>query len=788
MKTNYSSALVIISFFTIVSFFSCTKEDKKAYEVHDFHGAWEFQEDGAADWMRAKVPGSVHQNLLEQSLINDPFYRDEIISQDWVAEKDWVYKSTFDVDPLWLKRSHIALEFQGLDTYAVVMLNGEALVLSDNAFVSWSKEITSIIKERGNELEVHFHSPVAQNKDLNYFDNGDKKGQALKMYNRKPAFQYDSPYGPEWIGQGITAPVKFHLWDDLRMKDVYFKQKTEKFFSADVAAILTIEADGNYEATVNITDHAGKLSVSKAISVSKGVKTYSVDFSVDSIDYWYPHDFGRPALMKLTCDLVSDVPTQSISKEIGFRLIDFYEEEKTSHLTVNDVPFSGKGVALLPLEFIGSTVKDEDYHQLIKDLLKSNVNIVRVHGAGTYQKDIFYDLCDKHGILVWQDIMLSDADYPLESERFKAMISGELKSQLMRLRNHPCIVVWNGNAPEAFKNHSFYTEFLKAEVEKYSHQKYVASAEVLELSSTASYPPMTMIETFTEFDDRYVGSYMMSTHRSQASDDSLIYASIHKEFNPPYDFDQYIYLSQLAQAKALSEQIERNRVANRTKIMFTEQLNDYWPGISRSSIDYFRNWKAAQYQLQKSYSKFLLQIEEDGNEIAINFINDAPYAFEAVLKIQLKDFEGNVLKTAEKEFFIREYANMNFTELNKAQWLKGENKKAVVLQVDLVASNGDQLSNKLHYFVKTKDLALTYPQMPYKVVKEDGYFVLELFTNTLVKDLRLSADYDGFFDKNYFDLLPNDTLQVRFYNKYDLDTFDPYAMQFNSIADSYIDE
>ena len=788
MKKIYTLPVILACLFVMITLFSCSKEERKSYEVHDFHGSWEFKEDGTEEWMRAKIPGSVHQNLLEQSLINDPFYRDEIISQKWVAQKDWVYKSNFDVEPAWLKRAHIELAFEGLDTYAVVMLNGEALVLSDNAFVSWTKEITSVLKERGNELEIHFHSPEKQNKDLAYFDNADKKEQGIKMYNRKPAFQYGSSYGPEWLGQGITAPVRFHLWDEMRIKDFYLKQELPDAHKANVEAIISIESDGNYNAIIKLSDKNGNVSISEELKLTKGLKEYRFDLEIKGFDYWSSHDIGDPKMQEITCELVYENTIDSISKKIGFRESRLHEDEQGAHFTLNDVPVAGKGVTVLPLAFTESNVKDEAYHKLIDDVLKANINMIRVNGAGRYLKDIFYDLCDEHGILVWQDIMLADFDYPIDSERFRTMISAELKYQVTRLRSPPSIVIWSGNAPAELKDNPFYTDFLRDELSKYTNEQYVASTAGLELSSTASYPPMTMIETFTEFDDRYVGSYMMSTHLSQPSDDSLIYARIHEEFNAPYDFQQYIYLSQLAQAKALKKQIESTRAKDRTQLMFTEQLNDFWPGISRSSIDYFGNWKAAQYQLQASYNEYLIHISEVENALNINFINDEARAFEAMLKIQLKDFEGNVLKTAEKEVFVKELSNTTFTALNKNQWLKGENKAGVVLQIDLIETNGDLLSNKLHYFVKTKDLELTYPQMPYKVTKDDGFFVLELFTNTLVKDLRLRADYDGFFEKNYFDLLPNDTLQIRFYNQYELDAFDPNAMQFNSIEDSYIEE
>lgn len=787
MKRIHNTYILLVHFMFAITLFSCSKEGKRN-ESHHFYGGWEFKQDMTEEWLKAKVPGSVHQDLLEHNLISDPYYRYEMLEQDWIAKEDWTYQTTFDIDPQWLERSHIELSFKGLDNYAVVILNGEVIFFSENAFIDWTKDVKAILKERENILEVHFHSPQKQNEDLNSFDNGDQAQESFTMYNRTPAYQYDSPYGPEWVGQGITDSIKFHLWDRMQIKHLYLKQVSLTAEKASIQAKVNVESDGSHNAELRISNGEGVVLGSQSVSLKDGLQELTVDFDINNPKLWWTHDLGEANLYEIKCELIQGGLVQELTEKIGLRNIVFHQDANGSYFVLNGIPIATKGANLMPLEFMSGLLKTNAYETLITNTRKANMNMLRVNGVGKYQEDVFYDLCDENGILVWQDFMFTDASYPLNSEKFMEMFLPEAKAQLIRLRNHPSIALWNGNAFGKAKEQPFFHTMLKELVESFTDHDYLVTAEGVDMTTSPSYPSMIMIETYTEFDDRYVGSYAISTHLSQATDDSLIYKKIHDEYHAPYDFNQYIYLSQLIQAKEAAKKLEKSRASNRTQVLLTDQLNDYWPGISRSSIDYFGNWKALQYQLKNSYKPIIITSNETDGMLQIDAVNDTQNNLVAMLRLQLKNFDGVLLKTAQKEIQLSSLSSIPCTALNIKEWLSGVNKNNVTLEIDLLDEEGNEISKHLHYFVKTKELELVYPQIPYKIDKKDGYFEVEMFTNTLVKDLWLSADYDGFFEKNYFDFLPNDTLRIRFYSQYELDSFDTNAIHFNSIADSYIEE
>ena len=122
------------------------------------HSGWKFREAGKGEWRAATVPGCVHTDLLANKLIEDPFYRDDEPKLQWIGKTDWEYQTTFDAPPRLLKREHVELVFEGLDTYATVTLNGSTLLEADNMFRTWRVDAKRLLKPGANTLHVTFRS------------------------------------------------------------------------------------------------------------------------------------------------------------------------------------------------------------------------------------------------------------------------------------------------------------------------------------------------------------------------------------------------------------------------------------------------------------------------------------------------------------------------------------------------------------------------------------------------------------------------------------------------------
>jgi beta-mannosidase len=112
---------------------------------------------------------------------------------------------------------------------------------------------------------------------------------------------------------------------------------------------------------------------------------------------------------------------------------------------LNDVPIFARGADWIPASsFVGALTR-ERYDMLLNAAREANMNMLRVWGGGIYEHDVFYELCDRSGILNWQDFMFACAMYPEDPPSFVEEVEAEARYQVRRLRNHPCLALWCGN-------------------------------------------------------------------------------------------------------------------------------------------------------------------------------------------------------------------------------------------------------------------------------------------------------------------------------------------------------
>jgi beta-mannosidase len=135
-------------------------------------------------------------------------------------------------------------------------------------------------------------------------------------------------------------------------------------------------------------------------------------------------------------------------QNIGFRTIKLVNEPDSIgtsfYFKVNGKPIFMKGANYVPQDVFLPRVKPEDYKRLLMQVKDAGMNMLRVWGGGVYEKELFYDLCDEYGILVWQDFMFANAMYPFESGD-RENILHEAEEQIFRLRKHTCLALWCGN-------------------------------------------------------------------------------------------------------------------------------------------------------------------------------------------------------------------------------------------------------------------------------------------------------------------------------------------------------
>jgi beta-mannosidase len=431
---------------------------------------WEFRAASATDraelkeWHPAQVPGVVQTDLLHDNLIPDPFYRDNDTRLQWIGLTDWEYRTTFDADAAMISHEHVDLVFEGLDTFADVYVNDQAVLHTDNMFRRWRLPAKGLLKAGPNTLRVVFHSPVElmipkvkalpyQLPSVTSHNTGNEENVATAPYTRKADYQFGWDWGPRYVTEGIWQPIRIETWDAFHVENFHIQQQRVDKDAAALSAELEIQASRSTVATVEITyaelSGAPVAPIRQAVQIDPGVNHVSVPIHIANPKLWYPVGYGAQDRYRFsyTVRIARDNAAQG-TLNTGLRSIELRREVtktgKSFAFVVNGIPIFAKGADVIPFDSFPNRATPEIHRQILQSARDAHMNMVREWGGGIYETDDFYDICDELGIMVWQEFMFG-GDMGPGGAAFQDNVKQEAIDQVERLRDHPSIVLWCGN-------------------------------------------------------------------------------------------------------------------------------------------------------------------------------------------------------------------------------------------------------------------------------------------------------------------------------------------------------
>jgi beta-mannosidase len=425
----------------------------------------------ATSWRAATVPGTVQTDLMAAKLLPDPAWRDNESRVQWVGLSDWEYRTTFQVDDATLAREHLALVFDGLDTFAQVRVNGRLVADTNNMFRRWRVAFDGPqrqwLKHGANILTVTLRSPVGQLLPTvlkqpyalpGAYDSqfGDEpKGVATSSYVRKAPYHYGWDWGPRLVALGIWQPVRLESWDVLRIEDLHVRQERVDADVAQLFAEVEIDAtrSGAVRLSVQVSPPEGPpFTVTQAAVLDAGRNTLRVPIRIDHPARWYPAGYGAQPLYAFHVAIGDGAEAGTVramaDRRTGLRSVELRRDKdqwgRSFEFVVNGIPIFAKGANMIPLDSFPNRVTHERQHALLLSARRANMNMLRLWGGGYYESDAFYEDADALGLMIWQDFMFGGAIVPADPA-FDENTRQEAVEQVKRLRDHPSIVLWCGN-------------------------------------------------------------------------------------------------------------------------------------------------------------------------------------------------------------------------------------------------------------------------------------------------------------------------------------------------------
>lgn len=482
-------------------------------------------------------------------------------------------------------------------------------------------------------------------------------------------------------------------------------------------AVEDTDGDAVYRCTVTDTD-------GRQYPVSMEGSEGSV--IIENPKLWWPNGVGERPLYQVQVQLLGKggEVIDTWSRRIGLRTMTMRRDkdewgESFAH-EINGKAIFAMGADYIPEDHLLGRRSQEKTRKLLMDCKLANFNSIRVWGGGFYPDDWFYDLCDELGLVVWQDFMFACSVYELTPE-FEANIRREFEDNIKRIRHHACLGLWCGNnememfvdercwvtKPTEVRDYLLMYERIIPEVLKeYDPQTFYWPASPSSGGSFdnpndpdrgdvhywkvwhgnrpfseyrkfffryasefgfQAFPARRTLETITDEErDLNPFSYVMEKHQRNYGANGKIMNYMQQMYRYPNDFDTFIYASQLLQADAIRygvEHFRRNRNNNRCMGAVYWQLNDCWPVISWSSIDYCGRWKALHYYAKRFFAPVLVSCHEEGwmtqeanmnrqhfqfeKSIRLNVVNETLEERSVTVKWTIRDALGKPVKWAD---------------------------------------------------------------------------------------------------------------------------------------------
>jgi beta-mannosidase len=670
-----------------------------AWTLHHVGGRASFPLDGVP----AEVPGCVHTDLLAAGLIPDPFVDANELAVAWVADADWEYRTTVDLDAVaGLDRAELV--FHGLDTLATISLDGDVLADSENMHRTYRIDVTG--RSGRAELAVHFRSATREAETRREREGEWPSASFGHPFNyvRKMACSWGWDWGPSLTTAGIWRPAELVGWNIARLASVRPIPAIGPDDHGTIAIHVGLQRTGSQDVVVRarLMDPDGRQVAAATTAAPGGAVAATLTLDAGRVRRWWPHGHGEQPRYGLVVEVGtgSDGPTlDRWERMVGFRtvVLDTTPDRTGSAFTlvVNGRPLFIRGVNWIPDDPFPSRVSPARYRDRLQRAVAAGADLVRVWGGGIYEDDAFYDVCDELGLLVWQDFALACATYP--EHLLAAEVEAEARDNVARLMVHPSLVLWNGNNENLWGyvdwgwreklgdrpwGAGFYFDLLPRVVAEldpgrpyWPGSPYSGSTAVAPNAAAQGCVHLWDVwnrldhTRYRELAPRFVAEFgwqappTWATLRAAITDDPLtpdspgmahhqkahdgsgkLTRGLAHHFDVPTDIDDWLWATHLNQARAVRNGVEHFRSLRGTCMgTIWWQLNDSWPVISWSVVDAGGRPKPSWYALRDAYAPRLLTIQPRGSTLVVFAVNDtaAPWRLEG--SVRRLDVDARVL-------------------------------------------------------------------------------------------------------------------------------------------------
>ncbi len=783
---------------------------------------------------KCTLPCDIHEPLIENNIIKDPVLATYSFDGEWTAGKSWWFTKTFHSDEVDLSDDVIELVFEQLDTNAMIYLNKQLIGSHQNVHAPFVMDIKEYIIHGENTLTVRLTSGLElvednQLSEMEIFICTERnirvrnKVDARRAYVRHPQYSVGWDWGPKAVTCGITGNAYLRCYKSAAIREVYVTTKSIGE-TAKLEGYVNIEnfdyistKNSNIKVEISYDNTVIDTFVCENLLLTSGNNYLGFTLSVDNPKLWWPRGYGEHPLYSVKATLMCE-GNQDIYPEFTFGIktvtIDtsiIKEGERAFTFIINGVPIFAKGSNWIPSDSIYTRVTDEKYIALINEAVEENFNMLRVWGGAVYEHDIFYNLCDENGLMVWHDFMFACAAYPDHEQWFRQLAYEEMDYQTKRLRNHASLVIITGNN----ECHQMFSTTRKASLRRQKQfGLYITNNMAKEImykncpnipywnsspyggelanGSTGgdihfwkdgymhpdiavridpkTYDTITAkfvseyghvgpccMETIKEYFDGNpveIDSEIWTHHANQYEKDTVL-AGIVKHYLEPTEIisvDDYVFYGGIVHNLMLEYSLESIRFKDYCAGALYWMFNDAWGEIGWTTLDYYLRRKPSFYGVRRAFAPVKLILRQLDNKVVLQGCNDTNKKVSMKVRYGYVSFDGTIDNTQiiEVELLSHTRTYLYESPIPDYDFFSG----TIIAQP--VSQPYDTATLKMHDF---KNLNIPKAGVKIEKITQDGEnVILTLSAETYLHAVHIKGNAKC--SDNYFDLYPNETKTI----------------------------
>ena len=790
--------------------------------ILDLAGSYILVKDGK-ERIAGHLPGCNYLDYMAAGL-SDPFFGTNENESHDIGHHDYCYERTFELDPEVFKYEHIELVCSGVDTICKVYINDAFAGSMANVFRTYRFDVKALVKEGENTLRMEFEDPyayiekeAAKHTDFPY----NEKNYQIR-YIRKPACNFGWDWGPKLCPTGVVGKIYLECYES-RISDIYIDQEHGiEGVRVNVNAALC----GNVQGCDIYVGIEGPGDFSEEIYQEM---PNAAPFMIQEPKLWWPNGLGKQPLYTVTVRLLKDgnILDEQIRK-IGLRRLELDRSKNADgeqfRFIVNGVPIFAKGADWIPPDQFVTRFSREDMEFYISECAKAHFNMLRVWGGGYYEGEDFYDMCDKYGILVWQDMMFACNLYPFGDKEFLENCREEIRDNVRRLSHRASLALWCGNNEiEALKffmkdpvldlNMEFFHktlpdwireddkntpywpgspssgridgkvhDFRKGQLSGDSHLWNIWHG-MLPIEKFKKFPTrfcsefgmesMPSVKTIKRFHPRPEPSLfdeVMQLHQKSGGGNAKILYYMLAKYKEPKDFEDFVYLSQIVQADAIAYATEcwKRNMGKQNGALYW-QFNDTYPVASWSSIDYYKQLKALQYRARHFNKMLAISNDYHKDRFDLYVVNEYPEEKKLRMTVELKSMSGDVKDLQAFDITVGPTRSQLAAKYLFSSVMTKAERRERYLRVNLY-EEGRLMDERTYLPMEDKKMALGKGNVSLSARQEGKEAVLVLESDTFMRYVFVDSPFASSpWSDNFFDLEPGIAKEIRT----DLSDIDP---------------